>query len=35
VTEKSVIATAVFYGVTRLIDNMIVEVGEGGVRCVY
>lgn len=34
VTEKSVIAAAVFYGATRLIDNMIVEI-EGGVRCVY
>lgn len=28
--EKSVIAAAVFYGGTRLIDNMIVEFGAGG-----
>ena len=35
VTEKSVIAMAVFYGSTRLIDNMIVELRDGGVTCVY
>ena len=34
VADKSVIAMAVYYGATRLIDNMIVET-EGGVRCVY
>ncbi len=33
--DKSVIAMAVYYGATRLIDNMIVEIGDGGVRCVY
>jgi pantoate--beta-alanine ligase len=35
ITEKSVIAVAVFYGTTRLIDNMIIEPEAGGVRCVY
>ncbi len=35
ITEKSVIAAAVFYGDTRLIDNMIVELDGGTARCVY
>ena len=35
ITEKSVIATAVFYGDTRLIDNMIVELDGGAARCIY
>ncbi|MBN2159430.1 MAG: pantoate--beta-alanine ligase [Spirochaetes bacterium] len=35
ISEKSVIAAAVFYGATRLIDNMIVETDAGGARCVY
>lgn len=35
ITEKSVIAAAVFYGETRLIDNMIVELEGGVARCVY
>lgn len=35
ITEKSVIAAAVFYGDTRLIDNMIVEIDGGAVRCIY
>jgi pantoate--beta-alanine ligase len=35
ITEKAVIAAAVFYGATRLIDNMVVELRNGGVTCVY
>ena len=35
ITEKSVIAAAVFYGTTRLIDNMVVELRNGGVTCAY
>lgn len=35
ITEKSVIAAAVFYGETRLIDNMIVELDGGAVRCIF
>lgn len=35
VAEKSVIAAAVFYGETRLIDNMIIELEGGVTRCVY
>lgn len=35
ITEKSVIAAAVFYGETRLIDNMIVELEGGTARCIY
>ncbi len=35
ITEKSVIAAAVFYGDTRLIDNMIVELDGGSARCIY
>jgi pantoate--beta-alanine ligase len=35
ITEKSVIAAAVFYGDTRLIDNMIVEPEGGKTRCIY
>ncbi|MBP7736791.1 MAG: pantoate--beta-alanine ligase [Spirochaetes bacterium] len=35
VAEKSVIAAAVFYGETRLIDNMIIEFEGGVTRCVY
>jgi pantoate--beta-alanine ligase len=35
ITEKSVVAAAVFFGATRLIDNMIVEIDGGGARCIY
>jgi len=35
ITEKSVIAAAAFYGSTRLIDNMIVEIDSGDCRCIY
>ena len=35
IREKSVIAAAVFYGATRLIDNMIVDMDGGGPRCLY
>ncbi len=35
ITEKTVIAAAVFYGDTRLIDNMIVEIDGGAARCIY
>jgi pantoate--beta-alanine ligase len=35
VTGKSVIAAAVFYGTTRLIDNMIVDISSGEARCIY
>jgi pantoate--beta-alanine ligase len=35
ITEKTVIAAAVFYGDTRLIDNMIVELDGGTARCIY
>ncbi len=35
VEGKSVIAVAAFYGSTRLIDNMIVEVKGDEIRCIY
>ena len=35
ITGKSVIAAAVFYGTTRLIDNMIIELEGGKSKCVY
>jgi len=35
ISDKSVIAIAVFFGTTRLIDNMIVEIVEEGYRCFY
>ncbi len=35
ITERSVLAVAVFYGATRLIDNMIIEIEGGRARCVY
>jgi len=35
VSGKSVIAAAVFFGSTRLIDNMIIEFEGGGIKCVY
>lgn len=35
VSEKSVIAVAVFFGPTRLIDNMIIDFVDGEVRCIY
>ncbi|MCU0846686.1 MAG: pantoate--beta-alanine ligase [Spirochaetes bacterium] len=35
VSGKSVIAVAVFFGSTRLIDNMIIEFEGGGIKCVY
>lgn len=33
--EKAVLAIAVFYGTTRLIDNMIIEKKVGGYECTY
>ena len=35
ISERSVLAVAVFFGPTRLIDNMIVEEREGKFSCVY
>ena len=35
IAAKSVIALAVFYGTTRLIDNMIIEFSGGAPRCLY
>lgn len=35
ITGKSVIAVAVFYGTTRLIDNMIIELEGGKAICIY
>ncbi len=35
ITEKSVIACSAYFGTTRLIDNMIVELEGGGARCIY
>jgi len=35
IQEKSVIAVAVFYGTTRLIDNMIVDIENNGTKCIY
>lgn len=34
-SERSVIAVAVFFGETRLIDNMIIERKNGGYQCTY
>ncbi len=34
-TEKSVIAIAVFFGETRLIDNMVIEKGDDTIKCIY
>jgi pantoate--beta-alanine ligase len=34
-SDKSVIAAAVFFGGVRLIDNMIIEFSAGGAKCVY
>ncbi|MCP4138209.1 MAG: pantoate--beta-alanine ligase [bacterium] len=33
--EKAVIAVAVFFGETRLIDNMVIENNNGETRCLY
>jgi len=35
VTQKAVIAVAAFFGTTRLIDNMIVNLDKGSVECIY
>jgi pantoate--beta-alanine ligase len=35
IAEKSVIAVAAFFGTTRLIDNMIIEKGNKGFKCIY
>jgi pantoate--beta-alanine ligase len=35
ITEKSVLAAAVFYGETRLIDNMIIDIEGDKARCTY
>jgi pantoate--beta-alanine ligase len=35
IEEKSVIAVAAYYGETRLIDNMIVEISGGKAGCMY
>jgi len=35
IENKAVIAIAAFFGTTRLIDNMIIEKGDKGYRCVY
>lgn len=35
IDNKAVIAIAAFFGTTRLIDNMIIEEGDKGFRCVY
>ncbi len=35
ITDKSVIAVAAFFGTTRLIDNMIIDKGESGFKCIY
>ena len=34
IDAKSVIAVAVYYGTTRLIDNMIIEISNGKPRCI-
>ncbi len=34
-TDKSVIAIAVFFGDTRLIDNMVIEKGDNTIKCIY
>jgi len=35
IENKSVIAIAAYFGSTRLIDNMIVEKNDKGVKCIY
>ena len=35
IENKSVIALAAFFGTTRLIDNMIIEKTERGLKCIY
>lgn len=35
VNGRSVIAVAAFFGATRLIDNMIVNLDKGSVECIY
>jgi pantoate--beta-alanine ligase len=35
IEEKSVVAVAAYYGETRLIDNMIVEISGGKAACIY
>jgi pantoate--beta-alanine ligase len=35
IREKSVIAVAAFFGTTRLIDNMIIDLIDGVPRCVF
>jgi pantoate--beta-alanine ligase len=35
IDRKSVIALAAFWGTTRLIDNMIIEVAGDGYKCIY
>jgi pantoate--beta-alanine ligase len=35
INDKSVIAIAAFFGTTRLIDNMIIEKGASGFKCIY
>ncbi|HQO01584.1 MAG TPA: pantoate--beta-alanine ligase [Spirochaetota bacterium] len=35
ITGKSVIAVAVYYGTTRLIDNMIIDKTDKGFVCIY
>jgi pantoate--beta-alanine ligase len=35
IEKKSVIAVAAFFGTTRLIDNMIIEKGDNGFKCIY
>ncbi len=35
IEDKSVIALAAFFGTTRLIDNMIIDKGVEGFKCIY
>jgi len=35
ITEKSVIAVAAFFGPTRLIDNMIIEISDEKTKCIF
>ncbi|MBN2400897.1 MAG: pantoate--beta-alanine ligase [Spirochaetes bacterium] len=35
IENKSVIAIAAFFGTTRLIDNMIIDKGDKGFKCIY
>jgi pantoate--beta-alanine ligase len=35
VDSKSVLAAAAFFGKARLIDNMIINYNNGGIKCVY